>query len=98
MTKRKVILFNALRNALIPVVTVMGTILGHLLIGTIIVETVFAWPGLGQLIVDPIFFRDYPVVQGFVLYIAIIFLLVNLAVDLSYRWLDPRLHFGWQSA
>ena len=90
MTERQVILVHALRNALIPVVTVMGTILGHLLTGTIIVETVFAWPGLGRLIVDSIFFRDYPVIQGFVLFAGTVFVLINLVVDLSYPWIDPR--------
>ncbi len=85
---------HALKNALLPVVTVLGPSTGHLLGGAVIIETIFGWPGVGQFVVVGIAQRDYPVVQGFVLYIAIIFLLVNLTVDLAYRWLDPRLHFG----
>lgn len=85
---------HALKNALLPVVTVLGTSTGHLLGGAVIIETIFGWPGVGQFVVVGIAQRDYPVVQGFVLYIAIIFLMVNLTVDLAYRWLDPRLHFG----
>lgn len=90
LSERRVILVHALRNALIPVVTVMGTLLGFLLSGAIIVETVFAWPGLGRLIIDAISFRDYPVIQGFVLFTGTVFVLVNLVVDVSYTWIDPR--------
>jgi peptide/nickel transport system permease protein len=96
LSERGVIGVHALKNALLPVVTVLGMSLGHLLGGAVIVETVFGWPGLGKYAVDSIFLRDYPVIQGVVLYMAVIFLLVNLAVDISYRWLDPRLHFGRQ--
>jgi len=88
---------HALKSALLPVVTVLGMSLGHLLGGAVIVETVFGWPGVGKYAVDAIFLRDYPVIQGFVLYMAVIFLCINLAVDLAYRWLDPRLHFGRQA-
>ncbi len=94
LVERKVILVHALRNALLPLVTVMGTFLGHQLTGTIIVETVFAWPGLGRLIVDSIFFRDYPMIQGFVLFAGTVFVLVNLVVDLSYTWIDPRVRLA----
>jgi peptide/nickel transport system permease protein len=83
---------------LLPVVTVLGISLGHLLGGAVIVETIFGWPGVGKYAVDAIFLRDYPVIQGVVLYMTLIFLLVNLAVDLAYRQLDPRLHFGRQAA
>ena len=89
---------HALKNALMPVVTVMGTSAGHLLGGAVIIETIFGWPGVGQFVVVGISQRDYPVVQGFVLYLAVVFLMVNLAVDSTYRWLDPRLHFGRQAA
>jgi peptide/nickel transport system permease protein len=89
---------HALKSALLPVVTVLGMSLGHLLGGAVIVETIFGWPGVGKYAVDAIFLRDYPVIQGFVLYMAVIFLFINLAVDLAYRWLDPRLHFGRQAA
>ena len=98
LNERVVIWVHALKNALLPVVTVLGINLGHLLGGTVIVESIFSWPGVGKYAVDSIFLRDFPVIQGFVLYMGLIFLLVNLAVDLSYRWLDPRLHFGRQPA
>ena len=84
---------HGLKNALLPVATVLGTSTGYLLGGAIIIETIFGWPGVGQFVVVGISQRDHPVVQGFVLYMAIVFLLVNLLVDVSYRWLDPRLHF-----
>jgi peptide/nickel transport system permease protein len=87
---------HGLKNALLPVVTVLGTSMGYLLGGAVIIETIFGWPGIGQFVVTGISQRDYPVVQGFVLYVAVIFLMVNLAVDISYRWLDPRLHFDRQ--
>ena len=98
LNERVVIGVHALKNAWLPVVTVLGITLGHLLGGTVIVESIFSWPGVGKYAVDAIFLRDYPVIQGFVLYMGLIFLLVNLAVDISYRWLDPRLHFGRQPA
>jgi peptide/nickel transport system permease protein len=98
LPERVVIGRHALRNALLPVVTVLGVSLGHLLGGTVIVESIFGWPGVGKYAVDAIFARDYPVIQGFVLYMALIFLLVNLMVDLTYLWLDPRLHFGKQGS
>lgn len=93
LSESTVIWRHALKNAMLPVITVVGTSAGHLLGGAVIIETIFGWPGVGQFVVAGISQRDYPVVQGFVLYIAIIFLMVNLAVDLTYRWLDPRLHF-----
>jgi peptide/nickel transport system permease protein len=96
MGERRVIWFHALKNALLPVITVLGVNLGYLLGGTVIVETIFSWPGVGKYAIDSIFQRDYPVIQGFVLYMAVIFLVVNLLVDVTYRWLDPRLHFGAQ--
>ena len=94
LTEFVVIWRHGLKNAILPVVTVIGTSTGHLLGGAVIIETIFGWPGVGQFVIVGISQRDYPVVQGFVLYIAVIFLLVNLAVDFTYRWLDPRLHFG----
>ena len=96
LTEGSVVWRHALKNALLPVVTVLGTSTGYLLGGAVIIETIFGWPGVGQFVVVGISQRDYPVVQGFVLYMAVIFLVVNLAVDISYRWLDPRLHFGGQ--
>jgi peptide/nickel transport system permease protein len=87
---RAVLFHHALRNALIPVVTVAGLSVGHLLGGSLIVEWVFAWPGMGDLAVSAIHDRDYPLVQGFVLFAAAVYLVVNLLVDLSYARLDPR--------
>ncbi len=96
LNERPVVVVHGLKNGLLPVVTMLGINLGHLLGGTVIVETIFGWPGVGRYAVESILQRDYPVVQGFVLYMAVIFLLANLAVDLTYRWLDPRLHFDRQ--
>ncbi len=87
---RAVLWRHVLRNALIPIITVVGLELGTLLSGSIIVETVFAWPGLGKFVVDSIYARDYPVIQGFVIFTGTVFVLVNLAVDLLYVRLDPR--------
>ena len=91
---RRVVLSLALRNALIPVVTVAGLILAGFVTGTVIVETVFAWPGVGQYVVDAVFARDYPVVTGFVVFTGTVFVVVNLAVDLLYTRLDPRVRLG----
>ena len=85
---------HALRNALLPAIGAIGVNLGYLLSGAVIVETIFAWPGLGQLMVTAALTRDYPVVQGFVSYIAVVVLLVNLAADIALRLADPRLTFG----
>lgn len=91
---RTVIYRHALKNGLIPVVTVIGLEFGYLLAGAVITETVFAYPGIGRLLVDSIGFRDFPVVQGILLVLSVQFVLVNLAVDLLYAWLDPRIHYG----
>lgn len=88
---RRVLVRHALRNALNPLVTLTGVRAGRLLGGAVIVETVFARPGIGRLVVDSIHDRDYPLIQGFVLLMGTIFLLANLAVDLSYARLDPRM-------
>ena len=85
---------HALRNALLPAIGATGVNLGYLLSGAVIVETIFTWPGLGQLMVGAAVTRDYPVVQGFVAYIAVVVLLVNLAADVALRIADPRLRFG----
>lgn len=91
LTERLVILRHALKNALIPVVTVIGLQMGMLLGGAVLTETVFAWPGIGRLLVGAILARDYPVVQGAALVIAAMFILVNLVVDIIYTYLDPRI-------
>jgi ABC-type dipeptide/oligopeptide/nickel transport system permease component len=84
---------HALRNALLPVVTVVGVEFGHLMAGTVIAETVFAYPGIGRFLVQAILSRDYPAVQGVVLVIALSYVLVNLVVDLAYAALDPRVAY-----
>ena len=85
---------HAMKNSLIPVVTVVGLQLGNLLGSAIVTETIFALPGVGRLVIDSIFQRDFPLVQGVVLYLALIFLLINLLVDLLYAYLDPRIRYG----
>ncbi len=92
--ERRVILIHALRNAAIPVVTVIGVQMSGLLSGAVITERVFSWPGVGRLLVDSIGVRDLPMAQGCVLFIAIVFILLNLLVDLSYVWLDPRVKYA----
>jgi peptide/nickel transport system permease protein len=88
-----VILKHALKNSLIPVVTVAGLNFGYLLNGSVIVETIFSWPGFGNLIVSSILSKDYPMIQGCVLFIAVIFVLVNFAVDISYAFLNPKIRY-----
>jgi peptide/nickel transport system permease protein len=90
---RIVVYKHALKNALIPVVTIVGGQLGTLLAGTVIVETIFALPGMGRLTVEAIFFRDYPVVQTNVMLVAATLVTLNLVVDLTYAWLDPRIRY-----
>jgi peptide/nickel transport system permease protein len=84
---------HAMKNALLPIVTVIGLEAGYLLGGAFLTETVFSLPGVGRLVVDRILARDYPVVQGSVLVIACMFVFVNLLVDLTYAWIDPRIHY-----
>lgn len=91
LAQRIILVRHALRNALFPVVTVIGLQLGLLLSGTILTETVFAWPGIGRWLLEGIQGRDYPVVQGGVIFVALLFVLVNTAVDLLYVFLDPRI-------
>ena len=89
-----VVLRHAMRNALIPVVTVIGIQLALLLSGTVVVETVFSIRGIGRILVAAIFDRDYPIVQGVILLIAVIFVMANLLVDIVYTFLDPRIRYG----
>lgn len=91
LTERVVLYKHAVRNALIPVITVMGMQFGYLLSGSVLTETVFAWPGVGRLMVQSIYARDYPVVQGAILLVAINFMLVNLFVDMLYGYINPRI-------
>jgi ABC-type dipeptide/oligopeptide/nickel transport system permease component len=89
----RVVYVHALRNALVPVVTIIGVQFGALLGGAIVTEVVFAWPGIGRLIVDSISRRDFPVVQGSILLLAAVFVLANLIVDLSYGLINPRIRY-----
>lgn len=89
-----VVIRHALRNALIPIITAAGLQFGTLLGGAVLTESVFGWPGMGQLLVDSIFSRDYPVVQGIVLTFSTLFIATNLVVDLLYAYVDPRIHYG----
>ena len=89
-----VVLRHALKNALIPTITMLGLQLGALLGGAVVTETIFSRPGLGRLAVDAILSRDFPLVQGAVLFAAVGYVLVNLLVDISYAAVDPRIHYG----
>ncbi len=84
---------HALRRALLPVVTVIGGRVGHLVAGTIVVEAVFSWPGLGGLLVSSVQARDTPIVLGLFLIIALTVVIANLLTDLTYAWLDPRVRY-----
>jgi ABC-type dipeptide/oligopeptide/nickel transport system permease component len=94
LAERTVMYRHALKNALIPVVTIVGVQTGNLLAGAVITETVFNWPGVGRLLVQSIFQRDLPVVQGVVLFLALMFAGVNLVVDLIYGFIDPRIRYS----
>ncbi|HIC88220.1 MAG TPA: ABC transporter permease, partial [Anaerolineae bacterium] len=91
LRERTVILRHVLRNALIPVVTVVGIHIGYLLGGTVIIEQLFSLPGIGRLALNAIYQRDYPLVQGTILFIASAFILINMLTDMLYGWLDPRI-------
>jgi peptide/nickel transport system permease protein len=88
-----VIVKHAMKNALIPIITVVGLQFGLLLGGAVLTETVFAWPGLGRLIVDSILARDYPMIQGAILVFGLLYIFVNLITDLLYAWVDPRIRY-----
>lgn len=90
LRERTVLLRHAFKNAAIPVVTIVGLDIGTLLGGAVITETIFAWPGIGRLAIDAISYRDFPVVQANVFFIALAFVVINLLVDVLYTWLDPR--------
>ena len=93
-----VVLKHALRNALIPIITVIGTDFGSYLSGAVLTESVFGWPGVGRYALDAILKRDFPAIQGAVLFMALIFIAVNLAVDLLYGWIDPRIRLAQEQA
>jgi ABC-type dipeptide/oligopeptide/nickel transport systems, permease components len=93
LSERRIIFKHALKNAFIPIITVIGIQLGHLLGGTVIVESIFAWPGIGKLLVDSIYARDFATVQACALLFAIIFVLINLIVDVLYLFLNPKISY-----
>ena len=93
LSKRKVIFKHALKNALIPTVTMIGLQFGSLLGGSVVVETVFAWPGLGRLMIQSIYKRDFPIIEASVFLYAIFFIVVNIIVDVIYSFLDPRIRY-----
>lgn len=92
--RRRVIWLHVLRNAALPIVTIAGLEIGQLLSGVVITETIFGWPGIGRLAISAISHRDYPVIQAEALVVAWIFVILNLIVDLSYAWLNPRVRFA----
>jgi ABC-type dipeptide/oligopeptide/nickel transport system permease component len=94
LTRATVILRHGFRNALLPVVTLAGLQFGRLLGGAVVVEAVFARPGIGRLLIDAILFKDYLLVQGVVLLVALTYAVINLAVDVLYAWIDPRIRYA----
>lgn len=94
LNERIVILIHALKNAVIPIITVVGMWFGFQLAGSVVVETIFAWPGVGQLLVNSILSRDYPMVQNVVLIVSMSFVIINLLVDVTYTFIDPRIHLS----
>ena len=94
MNEQRVVVTHALKNALIPVITVVGLQIGALIEGAVITEQIFTWPGVGKLVVDSLFGRDYPVVQAVVLLSALSYMLATLVVDIAYGWLDPRISYS----
>jgi len=94
LSEARVVRVHALRNALLPVVTVIGLSFGSLLSGALLTETVFSWPGIGRWVYDAIASRDYPVIQGGVLFVSVVFALVNLLVDVTYALIDPRIQYS----
>ncbi len=93
LSRLRAIVRHAFRNSLIPVVTIIGLQFGAVLTGTIITETIFAWPGVGRLLIQAINFRDYPLVQGCILFISLTYVMMNLLTDLTYGLLDPRIRY-----
>ncbi len=93
LVERTVVVRHALRNALIPVITVLGLDFGYYLTGSILTETIFSWPGLGRYVVNAISRRDLPAIQGSVLFLSVVFVAVNLVTDLAYAKADPRVSY-----
>jgi ABC-type dipeptide/oligopeptide/nickel transport system permease component len=93
LSRAQAVVRHALRNSFIPVVTVLGLQFGVVLTGAVVTETIFAWPGVGRLLIQSIAARDYPAVQACILFIAVVYATMNLLIDLSYGWLDPRIRY-----
>jgi ABC-type dipeptide/oligopeptide/nickel transport system permease component len=93
LSRTRAVLRHAFRNSLIPIVTIIGLQFGAVLTGTIITETIFAWPGIGRLLIQAINFRDYPLIQGCILFISVTYVAMNLLTDLTYGYLDPRIRY-----
>ncbi len=93
LPEKVVILKHALKNAMIPVITIIGTQVASLLSGAVLTETIFAWPGIGRLAVESLVARDYPMIRGVVIFMALLFLIANLIVDISYGFFDPRIRY-----
>ena len=91
---RSILTVHALRNAMLPILTLAAIELGHLLSGTVVMETIFTLPGIGRYLIDAIFHRDYPVVQTIILLMGVLFVLLNLLVDILYGVLDPRIRYS----
>lgn len=94
LTGWAILIHHAAKNALVPIVTIAGLQFGSMLAGAVVTETVFSRPGLGRLVVNAILWKDYPLTQGAILFLAVMYVLVNLLVDVSYAWLDPRIRYG----
>ena len=93
LAERVVLSKHALKNAMLPVITLFGLQLGFLIGGTVVLESLFALPGLGTLLLQSVLTKDFPEIQGLVLFFALVIVLINLAIDLSYGWLDPRVKY-----
>jgi peptide/nickel transport system permease protein len=91
LSRKRIFLFHAFRSSLMPVITIFGVSLGSLLGGTVIIEVLFAYPGVGKLVVEAIVRRDYPIIQGYILFMGLFVVLINLIVDFSYRYLNPEI-------
>jgi peptide/nickel transport system permease protein len=91
VSEQRTLFAHALRNALLPVITVVGADFGSYLSGAVLTESIFAWPGLGRFTLDAILKRDVPTIQGAVFFMALVFMIINLFVDLTYAWIDPRI-------
>jgi peptide/nickel transport system permease protein len=94
LSYRQIVLVDGLRNALIPVLTTLGIVFGYLIAGNVIIERVFSWPGIGQYAWNALVTNDFNAVQGFVLLIAVVYVLLNLGIDLAYGFIDPRIRLG----